>query len=507
MSAVLPEGEWRRLDPRKLLLDPIKVVGQALIPVLAVLIGLSSSDNPTLRLLLLPAVVAGALLLGAVPWFTTWYRLEGDTFQLRRGLVSKSTSTASLERIRSVDLEATLLHRVLGLSKVLIGTGVDDERLELDAVTVPHAEELRRALLTRRAAVTGTVDEAVDEMLDEAPAPPEPEQVLARIDWTWLRFAPFSLSRLVIVAGALGALSQFADDLPFLDSEHLGAAWSWVTGFALAVVAAVAAVAALLGWLAISVLGYVAQWWNLRLARQSGSLHLTSGLLTTRSISVEERRVRGVELQEPLLLRLVGGAELSTLATGVGSGGQTRILPPCPHEVAAGVAAEVLEDERPVRVPLTPHGPSARRRCHVRRQWFTLALLSGSVVLLATGLPDPMRGWLPVWLPLAVTAVVGALGVAVAEAEYAHLGHVLADRHLAAGSGALSRVRTVLETDGIIGWVIRETFFQRRLGLADLVATTAAGAERVVVRDVPRGHAVALADRAVPGMLTPFLAD
>jgi putative membrane protein len=74
-----------------------------------------------------------------------------------------------------------------------------------------------------------------------------------------------------------------------------------------------------------------------------------------------------------------------------------------------------------------------------------------------------------------------------------------------AGSGELTRRRTVLEVDGIIGWVVRESFFQRRLGLATLVATTAAGSERVEVLDVPRTTAVAVADAATPGLIGEFV--
>ncbi|MEZ5098062.1 MAG: PH domain-containing protein [Nocardioides sp.] len=73
--------------------------------------------------------------------------------------------------------------------------------------------------------------------------------------------------------------------------------------------------------------------------------------------------------------------------------------------------------------------------------------------------------------------------------------------------GALSRERTALERDGIIGWVIQQTYFQRRRGLATLVATTAAGGEKVEVTDVRLPVAVALADEATPGLLTPFRAD
>jgi putative membrane protein len=93
----------------------------------------------------------------------------------------------------------------------------------------------------------------------------------------------------------------------------------------------------------------------------------------------------------------------------------------------------------------------------------------------------------------------------VGEASYRHLGHALVGDHLVAGSGTLARVRTVLETDGIIGWVVSQGWWQRRIGLADLTATTAAGAERVVVRDVRLEVAVALADAATPGLLRDFV--
>ena len=104
---------------------------------------------------------------------------------------------------------------------------------------------------------------------------------------------------------------------------------------------------------------------------------------------------------------------------------------------------------------------------------------------------------------LAVALLLAA--AAVGEASYRHLGHALAGDHLVAGSGQLARIRTVLETDGIIGWVVSESWWQRRIGLADLVATTAAGDERVLVRDVRLDVGVALADAATPGLLTDFL--
>ena len=497
-----PGDGWSRLSPRKLLLDPVKALRQALVPVFVAVIGVSQSDTRFWPFIL-PVALLGPVVLGAVPWLTTHYRLTDTQIQVRRGLLNKSTSTAPLDRVRSVDLEASLLHRILGLQKVQVGTGVDDDRIELDALATADAQALRTTLLRRRVAVSSPLDQPGLEVGDEVSAPPDQleagpvPELLARIDWSWLRFAPFSLTRLVLLAGALGVFSQFADDLPILNEDTASSVWGWLQQFALVLVVVVLVVGSLAGWVLVAVTGYVVQWWNFRLVREQGGFNLTNGLFTTRSITVEEAKVRGVELTEPMLLRAVGGAELSTLATGV-EDGVTAVLPPCPRDVAVSVGEAVLAASGPLTEPLVEHGPLARRRAWLRqvRAWLVLPVLAAVAVW-----------WLeqPWWWPVPVAVAALALAALVGETSYRHLGHHLLGEHLVAGSGALARVRTVLETDGIIGWVVRQSWWQRRIGLADLVATTAAGQERVVVRDVGLDVAVALADRTTPGLLTDFV--
>ncbi len=500
-----PGDGWSRLSPRKLLLDPVKAIGQAVVPVVVALVGISRSDT-SYWWLVFPLLVIAPIVLGALPWLTTHYRLTDSQIQVRKGLLNKSTSTAPLDRVRSVDLEASLLHRVLGLQKVQVGTGVDDDRITLDALSAADAQALRTTLLRRReaAVVPAATEPPIDGPPTYGPAPaprpasPAPVPVeLARIDWSWLRFAPFSLGRLVLLAGALGALSQFGDNLPIWNEESARSAWGWLMQFALIAVVLVLSVAGLATWLVVSVAGYVVQWWRFLLVREHGSLHLTTGLFTTRSITVEEAKVRGVRMTEPLLMRAVGGAELSTLATGV-EDGVTQVLPPCPRKVAVGVGQAVLEHRGPLTDPLVAHGRLARRRAWLRELREALVLVVAAAVA---------AWWFDIawWWVAALAVALLLAAAAVGEASYRHLGHALAGEHLVAGSGQLARIRTVLETDGIIGWVVSESWWQRRIGLADLVATTAAGDERVLVRDVRLDVGVALADAATPGLLADFV--
>ncbi|MUL44143.1 hypothetical protein FZ103_23785 [Streptomonospora sp. PA3] len=64
-----------------------------------------------------------------------------------------------------------------------------------------------------------------------------------------------------------------------------------------------------------------------------------------------------------------------------------------------------------------------------------------------------------------------------------------------------------LRREGIIGWRISRSRFQRRFGPATVAATTAAGRGRYAAVDVELGTGPRFADEAVPPLLAQFLAE
>jgi putative membrane protein len=89
--------------------------------------------------------------------------------------------------------------------------------------------------------------------------------------------------------------------------------------------------------------------------------------------------------------------------------------------------------------------------------------------------------------------------------RYAALGHALTPRHLIVRSGTFSRRRVVLARDGVIGVTIRESFFQRRAGLATVTATTAVGRQHYDAIDVPVELSTGLAADLLPGPFAELL--
>ena len=462
-----------------------------------------------------PLGVLAVITLSVLRWVTTRYRITLEQVQLRTGLLQRKTIATPADRVRSVDVTASALHRLLGLAKVEIGTGSHDpgSGLSLDALPVAEARGLRAELLHRSALASSHASPTPEAGLSGAgpatvtAAPTDNETELVRLDPGWVRFAPFTASGVLAAAVILGGGSRLLDlsgvspgdmgDMGpirgFLGILQRTAIWLDVL---LGMVALVAFVAVL------SISGYVLSYWGFRLTRHAhGTLHITRGLLTTRATSIEERRLRGVELGETLLLRIVHAARLSGITTGLASkgtadGGSSLLLPPAPRAVAGEVAGQILGDTAPLDMPLTAHGPAARRRRFLR------ALLIPSVLVVVAGLA--IRWGVPPWLLFAALLTVPAAAL-LARDRYRSLGHAITGGFLVSRAGSLVRRTDVLECDGVIGWNVRRTFFQRRAGLATLTATTAAGRQRYAVRDVPLSLALPLADQALPGLLTEFL--
>ena len=76
-----------------------------------------------------------------------------------------------------------------------------------------------------------------------------------------------------------------------------------------------------------------------------------------------------------------------------------------------------------------------------------------------------------------VAAVPLLLAVPLGLDRYRGLGHAVSGDYLVTRSGSLARHRDVVARDGMIGWNVEQTLFQRRAGLVTLRATTAAGSQ------------------------------
>ncbi|MFF2326078.1 MULTISPECIES: PH domain-containing protein [unclassified Streptomyces] len=491
-------ADWRRLDRRTVLLSALLTAGVVAGAAVPTTLGLSG------RLGLGQAagwVLAGALVLigcaasgDYVRWRRTRYRIGAERVELHTGLLLVRKRSLTRERIRSVDLTAHPLQRVLGLVTVRIGTGEhsgNDATLELDPVPGAEGERLRRELLERTVTATpGT----------------HREGQLAVLDPRWIRYAPVSFVAPALGGAAAGALMQVSD---WFGAQGQVIRWmsdrfrdsSPAAVIAILVVAATAA--GVVGALGL----WVEMWWGYRLEREpGGTLRIRRGLLTSRSVSVEERRLRGVDLVEPFGIRLFGAARVDAITTGLAKddeeqhGDHNTLLPAVPRPVADTVAADVLREAvSPTGATLTRHPPAARGRRLRRALWAVAVPVSVQVLLGALLTPVLL------WTALACAVVGLPVALFLARDAYQGLGHTVSGDYLVVRSGTVRRSTAALERAGVIGWTVRQTYFQRRSGVLSITATTAAGAGAYTAYDADADEGLDFASVAVPGLLEPFL--
>ncbi|MFG3115960.1 PH domain-containing protein [Streptomyces sp. NPDC048197] len=454
---------------------------------------------------------------------------NAPTLDIRSGLFNRRLRSIPLHRIRTVDLTASPLHRLLGVTVLRAGTAGSGESggaLSLDALAVPEAARLRAELLARAGSAAADGD-----------------PVLARIDWRWLRYAPLTFWIVGGVFAAAGSAYRVLDGIG-IEPWKLGIVRQAFAEFGTSALWVTVPVA-LLAVLALGSAGalglYVENWWNYRLEWTDGhTLQVRRGLFTTRSVAIERARLRGVLLREPLLLRAGGGALVRAVAGGLGNREENRkrsgLLPPAPRAEALRVAAGTLGVPFPgtgagtgtgagagtgtgtgtgkghphphppttttTSTPalLTPHPRAALRRRRVRGMLFVV--LPGTALLAGLGV-----ALTPVLLQCAgVFAVVATpLVLWLARDAYRSLGHGLEGGFLVARSGTFSRDTLVLQRSAIAAWTFTDSPFTRRSGLVTVTAAVAAGEDGYRIRDLAAGEAAGFAAAAGPGILAEFL--
>lgn len=417
--------------------------------------------------------------IGLLRWVFTTYQISDEYVELRTGVLRRRSISVPRNRIRSVQTDSRLLHRLLGLTVLRVGTGHESRgqaAFALDAVEAAQVPQLRAMLLA----------ESVSDVQTQQPTGRE----LARWQPSWLWYAPLSLSGLLMIAAVIGLAYQSGFGVTISQRvAKVGAEAAHRTGVVIAV--SVGVVAIVVAALLLAVLWSWLTYGNLVLRRDAGVLHLRHGVLRVREHTFDMRRLRGGTLREPLLVRLLRGARLDAVMTGVhGEGESSVLLPACPADTARAVLVDLIDNPAAVDGALRGHGPAAARRRWTRA--LVLPVLGGIALMVVNIVVG-----LPVWIWFGWVVITAACAVLAAD-RVSSLGHRVTDGWLVARAGSLERRRDCIACAGIIGWTVRQTLLQRRAGVATLIAATAAGRKHYQVIDVPAKLAWSVAAAASP---------
>jgi putative membrane protein len=197
--------EGQRLHPLGLIIGFITGLPQLFFPIIAVIFGSGSRDNPAWIPLIIATVMLVSLFFRWVAWLRTHYHIGEDDIRIERGIISRTARSIPYDRIQDVSVEQKPLARLFALGEVKFETGGGEgEDAKLSFVSLEDAERLRDTVRARKAGQVAHVEQA------EVDAPPVFAMDAGRL--LTLGFYSFSL---VILAVLGGLAQQFDFLLPF----------------------------------------------------------------------------------------------------------------------------------------------------------------------------------------------------------------------------------------------------------------------------------------------------
>lgn len=447
--ATLQDG-WHRLHP----LTILKELGSLAWALLAALVlDLDFAPVPE-QVASTEAVLALAVFgYAVVRYLFTAYRLTDQALELRKGVLVKSFQSMPRDRIQSVGATTSLVGRFVGITTVEV-SAADAEDIRLGFVSEPAAASLRSVLSPER--VPTEEGTAEDETM--------PEQ-LATLDVG--RLLVFGLTETGLIPAALVfAISIFL-------------------AFAFGLVAAPLGAASLAAWPVIKTVGLA----GFRSWIENDRVHIEAGVLGRRQTESPLQRIQTLQVRRPPLRRLFG---LETVAIVTGD-----IAVSSEHAVTAGTVAplEPIGDWRRLaealigRVAIGEPQLERSSTLVIRR-----TLLRGAV---ATMLPAVAAGVLTRrwWVGPLILAAGAAIMWVYARARWRVLGWAHDERHLMVRRGVFARQLSVVPVQKVQDVTVRQTFFQRRLGIAtvevDTAGVTLAGSIKAIDLELPTAYRLA----------------
>lgn len=432
-------------------------------------VGTVDLDVALLFVLVPPGFLVGAVY-GLVSYAVFRYELTADTFDLASGVLDRREREIPYGRVQNVDVRQSLLKRLLGLAVVRVETaGGGRTEAALDFVSASEAERIRAEIRERKR--TGAGGER-----GEGPAPgtagDEPTLLfeLRPTELAVLSLAVLRPGALVVVMLAVPFADRAALDVLVRLARPLGGpdrpALAAITpDAALALVAVAVPLAALGTWLVSAVLT-ASTYYGFRLGRVGRDLVYDRGLLRRYGGSIPLSKVQTLTVTEPLLARPLGWAGLRVETAGYAPGRSKAAGP----EFAVPLARrsrtlDLARTIRGFRDPAFARPPARARRRYAARYLAAVAGLLAASYAVSVAVGGFSRWYAP--------APLVALVPVAAHLKWRNRGYHAGERHLLVREGFWHRTTTVVPYDRLQTVQVRRTVFQRRLGLASVVADTA----------------------------------
>ncbi len=271
--------------------------------------------------------VAGVLLrliYIVVSWFVETYEWDDRTFQLKKGLFVKHTSTIPFSKIQNVTRHTTLFHKLFGLTSLTFETAMDgdDDAITFQVVSNQHAafllelvniEESHMSKLDEKESEKESEQTQQEQEVNEAENKVETDLVthFEPTNLDLLKASFTSLSFLAIIPIVTGLYDIIGPLLP--DSDHYQGVFYQIINsrWLIIMLSVVGVVIAII----IGIIRTFSRYGKYRISSSATHIYIERGLLDETHFAIEKQKIQGLEIEQTLLKRIFGLAEVKLISS------------------------------------------------------------------------------------------------------------------------------------------------------------------------------------------------
>ncbi|MFP4369040.1 MAG: PH domain-containing protein [Candidatus Kapaibacterium sp.] len=465
MSELLQEYHHeKRLHPMSLLYRGISNAPAMLIPLYLVLSGGDSEEWVYVLILILSLMITMPAIVLNYIYFS--YYITPDELVIKSGVLSKKQRNIPIARIQNIGSEQNFLSRILGLVKVQIETagGVETEG-NLEFVSLKDAEEIEKVIKTYQKEKAEENEET--EIIDKDSEEKNKADAIYKLSFKdnvlfgMMRLRPVIL---IFIAWAFGITQQFD---PFFDEFSIQELITPgnldqmikfdLTNLILYIIGGIIFIL-FASWLA-DILLTINTYYGFSLKKEAGKLFSSQGLLTKRKGTIPLKKLQSLVIKTNPIKKKFGFYSLEIQTAGIGTGGRRSetAVPFARENVILDIAGRIRDFIYPERY--RPVSKKTIRRALIR---YLMTILPVFIALYF--IFSPLL-WALILLPL---VYVGAY------LRYQYRGYAISGDTVFIKQGFIIQRTSIIPIKKIQTLNVRESFFQRRLGLATLHIDTAA---------------------------------
>ncbi len=317
-----------------ILLKYLRVIARQMWPILLIVLIKPTEGRGLMVTLIALGVAFLSFIYAIVSYRRYYYFIQNNELCVRSGVFRKIVLNVPFDRIQSVDFKQNIIHQFFNVVSVQVDTaGSKGSELEIDAISLPHAEELRNTVLAYKKTHAAEVAES-EGGIPPIPAMEEPPELIMALSPKDLMKVGISSNHLRTAAIIFAFFVGLADDVEqLLDWDVWGQLDDTTIAASILSFLVILLAVPLLLFVSffITLIRTVLKYYDLKFWRDGNSYKVVSGLLTRNEKSIQRSKIQIIQWVTSPLKRMFGIFQMNIYqATSVNQGkDKSLVIPGC----------------------------------------------------------------------------------------------------------------------------------------------------------------------------------